>query len=156
MADVYLGYPASPSLRPTTVAPRREAVPATGAPPAGIRPRPGRPSSNKLLLRQSWERTWDDESYAEAIEAVRAAIARGDVYQVNLVQHLSAPFEGDPAGLAQALAPLRPLGGDGWAIVSASPELFLAPRRPAGDDADQGHAPAGEDVEGPRRTPPST
>ena len=26
---------------------------------------------------------------------VRAAIARGDVYQVNLVQHLSAPFAGD-------------------------------------------------------------
>ena len=40
---------------------------------------------------------------------MRAAIARGDVYQVNLVQHLSAPFEGDPAGLADALAPLRPL-----------------------------------------------
>jgi para-aminobenzoate synthetase component I len=55
------------------------------------------------------------------------------VYQVNLVQHLAAPFEGDPAGLAAALAPLnplhpRPLSGDGWTIVSASPELFLARR----------------------------
>jgi para-aminobenzoate synthetase component 1 len=64
---------------------------------------------------------------------VRAAIARGDVYQVNLVQHLSAPFAGDAAGLAERLAPLRPrqqraLRGDGWAIVSASPELFLARR----------------------------
>ena len=58
-----------------------------------------------------WERTWDDDAYAGAIEAVRAAIARGDVYQVNLVQHLSAPFDGDPAGLAAALAPLRPLHG---------------------------------------------
>ena len=64
---------------------------------------------------------------------VRAAIARGDVYQVNLVQHLSAPFEGEPPALEAALAPLRPLqprslAGDGWAIVSASPELFLARR----------------------------
>src|SRR5207248_7710416 len=65
--------------------------------------------------------------------AVREAIARGDVYQVNLVQHLAAPFRGDPRGLAGRLARLRPLCprplvGDGWAIVSASPELFLARR----------------------------
>jgi para-aminobenzoate synthetase component 1 len=100
-----------------------------------------------------WELSWDDAGYAAAIEAVRAAIARGDVYQVNLVQHLSAPFAGDPAGLADALAPLRPLAprpfrGDGWTIVSASPELFLARQgnrlvtkpikgtRPLGEDVD--------------------
>src|SRR5207247_9027809 len=56
-----------------------------------------------------------------------------DVYQVNLVQPLSASFDGDPAGLAHALAPLRPLAPrpfvtDDWAVVSASPELFLAKR----------------------------
>jgi para-aminobenzoate synthetase component 1 len=67
------------------------------------------------------------------VEAVREAIARGDVYQVNLVQHLSAPFSGDPAGLVECLAPLRPLQprpllGGGWAIVSASPEVFLSRR----------------------------
>jgi para-aminobenzoate synthetase component 1 len=77
--------------------------------------------------------TWTALQHREAVAAVRAAIARGDVYQVNLVQHLSASFEGDPAGLTAALAPLRPLHprplvGDGWAIVSASPELFLARR----------------------------
>jgi para-aminobenzoate synthetase component 1 len=72
---------------------------------------------------------------------------------VNLVQHLSAPFAGSPRALAEALAPLhplqpRPLIGDGWAIVSASPELFLARRgdrlvtmpikgtRPIGEDID--------------------
>ena len=71
--------------------------------------------------------------YAAAIGAVRAAIARGDVYQVNLVQHLSAPFAGEPARVAHALAPLRPLqprpfSGDGWSVVSASPELFLSRR----------------------------
>jgi para-aminobenzoate synthetase component 1 len=69
------------------------------------------------------------------------------------VQHLSACCEGEPASLAAALAPLaplapRPLCGDGWAIVSASPELFLGRRgsrlwtmpikgtRPAGSTAD--------------------
>jgi para-aminobenzoate synthetase component I len=97
-----------------------------------------------------WSRTWNDEDYAAAVENVRAAIARGDVYQVNLVQHLSAPFSGDPRGLAQALGPLHTctLAGDGWTIVSASPELFLARRgdrlwtkpikgtRPLGEDVD--------------------
>jgi para-aminobenzoate synthetase component I len=52
---------------------------------------------------------------------------------VNLVQHLSAPFDGDPNALAEALAPLHPLypralSGAGWSIASASPELFLARR----------------------------
>jgi para-aminobenzoate synthetase component 1 len=67
---------------------------------------------------------------------VRAAIARGDVYQVNLVQHLSASCPGDPSGLgsslAAALATLRPLKrpflARNWAVVSASPELFLSRR----------------------------
>src|SRR5207248_1704534 len=101
-----------------------------------------------------WERTWTDAEYAAALASVRASIARGDVYQVNLVQHLSAPFEGDPAGLAAALAPLEPLHpspllGGGWAIVSASPELFLARR---GDRVwtcpIKGTRPLGEPVEG--------
>ncbi|MGH3071937.1 MAG: hypothetical protein ACRDNB_06665, partial [Gaiellaceae bacterium] len=48
------------------------------------------------------------QEYGDAVEAVRGAIERGDVYQVNLVQHLSAPFAGDPAGLALALEPLAP------------------------------------------------
>jgi para-aminobenzoate synthetase component I len=80
-----------------------------------------------------WEATWSADDYAGAVDTVRAAIYEGDVYQVNLVQHLRASFAGDPAGLAHALAPLRPLEpavleGDGWAIVSASPELLLQKR----------------------------
>ena len=80
-----------------------------------------------------WAPSWAPQEYAAAIDEVRAAIARGDVYQVNLVQHLSAPFAGEPDALARALAPLcplqpRPFVGDGWAVVSASPELFLSRR----------------------------
>jgi para-aminobenzoate synthetase component 1 len=112
-----------------------------------------RPEKGRDLRVGEWKRSWSDEAYAHAIDAVRAAIERGDVYQVNLVQHLSAEFEGDPASLARALAPLRPivprpLEGKNWAVVSASPELFLARRgdrlvtmpikgtRPIGEDVD--------------------
>jgi para-aminobenzoate synthetase component 1 len=85
---------------------------------------------------------------------VRAAIARGDVYQVSLVQHLSAPFVGDPATLAGALALLHPLypeplTGEGWAVVSASPELFLARRgRRVWTAPIKGTRPVGVRVEG--------
>jgi para-aminobenzoate synthetase component I len=101
-----------------------------------------------------WEQTWTDEAYAAAIDAVRAAIERGDVYQVNLVQHLSAAFDGDPWSFAAALAPLqplvrRPLAGKDWAVVSGSPELFLARRgQTLVTKPIKGTRPAGQDVEG--------
>jgi para-aminobenzoate synthetase component I len=81
----------------------------------------------------AWRPTWSETDYVAAIDDVRAAIAEGDVYQVNLVQHLEAEFDGDPRALAAALAPLRPLepaplAGPGWTIVSASPELLLSRR----------------------------
>jgi para-aminobenzoate synthetase component 1 len=72
---------------------------------------------------------------------------------VTLVQHLSAPFAGEPSGLAAALAHLRPLvpgpfAGPGFAIVSASPELFLARRgRRLVTKPIKGTRPAGEDVD---------
>ena len=93
-----------------------------------------------------WERTWEDDAYGAAVEAVAAAIAAGDVYQVNLVQHLSAPFRGDPAGLAgraraapaaRAPAARRRGLGDRLGLARAVPRAA----RPARvDDADQGHA----------------
>jgi len=80
-----------------------------------------------------WVQTWSAADYAGAVRRVRSAIERGDVYQVNLVQHLSAPFAGDPGALAARLAALaphnpEPYRGNGWTIVSGSPELFLARR----------------------------
>jgi para-aminobenzoate synthetase component 1 len=132
VADLYLGYGLSRTLRRSTVSDPPEPCPL---PPAAVRVRTAvEPTPPVGRYRAGdWERTWDESSYAAAVEAVRDAIAAGDVYQVNLVQHLSAPFVGDPAGLASALAPLRPFEprpflGDGWAVISASPELFLARR----------------------------
>ncbi len=132
VADVYLGYRLSQDLRRSPLPPPPEPCPL---PAAAVRVRPADepPPEGGPFSIGPWEPTWSRSDYARAIEAVKEAIARGDVYQVNLVQHLSAPFRGDPAGLAWALAPLRPLQprplvGEGWAIVSASPELFLARR----------------------------
>ena len=132
VADLYLGYGLSTTLRRTAVADPPEPCPL---PLAACRIR----RADEVIRRAGdfsvgeWQRSWDDDTYSSAIAAVRQAIAEGNVYQVNLVQHLSAAFEGDPRGLAVRLAPLRPLhpeplSGDGWTIVSASPELFLARR----------------------------
>ena len=153
VADLYLGYGLSEPLR------RTAAIPAPPEPcplpllACRIRPAPQRRYEATPFEVGAWERTWDDEEYAGAIEAVREAISRGDVYQVNLVQHLAADFEGDPAGLAPALLRLRPLQGrpfigDEWAIVSASPERFLSRRgRQLVTLPIKGTRPAGVDVE---------
>jgi para-aminobenzoate synthetase component 1 len=194
VADLYLGYGLSQAIR------RRR----TAAPPEPCRlpllacaVRSGRyavgnedngSTSSEGFRVGEWSATWQPAAYAAAVECVREAIGRGDVYQVNLVQHLSAPFDaavfdeagtgeagsdeagsdeagsdeagsggaslaGAAAALAAALSPLDPLipgplVGDGWAVVSASPELFLARRgrriwtmpikgtRPAGSGAE--------------------
>jgi len=103
-----------------------------------------------------WRTTWSEADYARAVDVVRAAIFEGDVYQVNLVQHMRAPFAGDVAALAAALAPLRPLEpalleGDGWAIVSASPELLLQKRGSVIRTSPiKGTRPAGVHVESPK------
>jgi para-aminobenzoate synthetase component I len=153
VADVFLGYGLSQPLRREAAAPPSEPCRLPLLACAVRSEQPDEADPRAAFRIGAWERSWTDDEYAAAVEAVREAIARGDVYQVNLVQHLAAPFAGDPRALAAALAPLRPLhprplAGDGWAIVSASPELFLARRgdrlvtmpikgtRPAGEDVD--------------------
>jgi para-aminobenzoate synthetase component 1 len=132
IAEVYLGYCLSEVLRRTPMPAPPEPCPL---PSLAFRIRPADeapPRAGRFAIGE-WEPTWEPADYMQAIEDVRAAIARGDVYQVNLVQHLSAPFDGDSAGIAAALArfrPLegRPLFGEDWANVSASPELLLRRR----------------------------
>jgi para-aminobenzoate synthetase component 1 len=152
VADVFLGYRLSESLRRSPAPAPPDPCPL---PLAACRIRRADESlaAGGRFRIGTWTPSWAEADYGAAIEAVQASIAEGDVYQVNLVQHLSAPFRGDPAGLAERLAPLRPLhgrplAGDRWTIVSASPELFLARRgrrvwtmpikgtRPAGADDD--------------------
>jgi para-aminobenzoate synthetase component I len=134
-ADLFLGYGLSSAIRRTATPGPPEPCPALPLAACSVRrgPYPVARYDNGEARIGSWEQTWTPAEYGAAVERVRAAIARGDVYQVNLVQHLTAPFTGDPGSLASALAPLRPLSpdpyvGDGWTIVSASPELFLSRR----------------------------
>jgi para-aminobenzoate synthetase component 1 len=153
VADLYLGYGLAQTIRRGRRPPPPEPCPLPLA-VACVRDPSVRPASTPGGHARigDWDRTWTATEHAAAVGAVRAAIRDGDVYQVNLVQHLSAPFAGDPREVARRLAHLRPLvpeplEGPGWAVVSASPELFLARRgravvtmpikgtRPAGEAA---------------------
>jgi para-aminobenzoate synthetase component 1 len=93
--------------------------------------RPPRSAARGAATVGTWARTWPAAEHRSAVERVRAAIARGDLYQANLVAHRSAVFSGDPAAVAAALraVPGTPyagsLAGDGWSVHSASPESFL-------------------------------
>lgn len=156
VADVYLGYGLSGALRraPTPVPPEPCRLPLLAA---RVRARNEAHSATQARFEVGkWRPTWAPAAYAAAVDEVRAAIARGDVYQVNLVQHLEAEFAGEPDGLAAAVAALgplhpRPLAGDGWAIVSASPELFLSRRgRTLRTMPIKGTRPLGEDVDDPK------
>jgi para-aminobenzoate synthetase component I len=134
VADLFLGYGLSSELRRGAAPLPPEPCPALPLAACALRPSRSVGSHDNADFRIGpWKRSWTPAQYAGAVEHVRGAIKRGDVYQVNLVQHVAAPFAGDPWALAARLAPLvndhrEPFSGDGWAIVSASPELFLARR----------------------------
>jgi para-aminobenzoate synthetase component 1 len=79
------------------------------------------------------------EAWMDGVEAIRAAIGRGDIYQANLTRRLEAPFAGDPWPLFRRLRTGDPalfagyldLGpspatGSPRALLSASPEPFLS------------------------------
>jgi para-aminobenzoate synthetase component I len=88
----------------------------------------------------AWQDSWTAAEHADAVREVRAAIARGDVYQVNVVGHASAPYVGDPMPALRRVAALpgARYGGvltggrwagdrpDGWALASASPETLVS------------------------------
>jgi para-aminobenzoate synthetase component 1 len=133
VADLYLGYGLSRAIRRTTMPAPPEPCAALPLAACRVRSTPLAVDRDRSIRIGEWERTWTEAEYRGAIEDVRDAIARGDVYQVNLVQHLRAPFTGAARGLAARLAALAPrhpdaFAGDGWWVLSASPELFLARR----------------------------
>jgi para-aminobenzoate synthetase component 1 len=78
-----------------------------------------------------WMPSWTSRQHADAVRRVREAIARGDVYQVNVVGHSSAAYLGDPMPALRRVAALpgaaygRVLAGAGWAIATASPEMLV-------------------------------
>ena len=81
----------------------------------------------------------DRSTWMDGVDAVRAAIGRGEIYQANLARRLAAPFAGDPwpifrrlrtgdPALFAAYLDLGPSPATGAprALLSASPEPFLA------------------------------
>ena len=113
VADLYLGYGLSEATRRTRTPSPPEPCPALPLAACSVRPGAypvGHDENNRVSGRPSgavssfglgsWERTWGDTEYEAAVDRVRAAIERGDVYQVNLVQHLSAPCPGSPREVA--------------------------------------------------------
>jgi para-aminobenzoate synthetase component 1 len=97
------------------------------------RPWPGPPWHGPQA--RAWESSLDRDSYEKGVEAIRQAIAAGDVYQVNLCRVLSAPAPKgfDVAALGAALAEGNPapysavvrVPSAGVHVASASPERFL-------------------------------
>ena len=75
--------------------------------------------------------TLSPDAHAQAVEAIHAAIARGESYQINFTFPLLGSYHGDPAALyARMLQAQRPpfgalIDNGDWAILSASPELFF-------------------------------
>nr|WP_205752827.1 chorismate-binding protein [Cryptosporangium phraense] len=93
--------------------------------------RPPAPRSPAGWSLGPWVSSWRPGEHRAAVEAARAAIARGDVYQVNIVGHASAPYLGDPDAALAAVAGLPGatwagrLRGDGWALATGSPECLV-------------------------------
>jgi para-aminobenzoate synthetase component I len=87
----------------------------------------------------AWSSSLDRAGFCSGVDAIRDAIAAGDVYQVNLTRRLSAPVDrdADVAALGAALAEGNPapfsavvrLPTAGVHVASASPERFLARHR---------------------------
>jgi para-aminobenzoate synthetase component 1 len=78
---------------------------------------------------------FDRPAFEAMVERVRDEIARGEIYQANVARRLSASFSGDPWPVYRRLRtgdPVTHAGyldlGEGRAILSASPEPFLAVR----------------------------
>ena len=145
MADLYLGYGLSSTIRrrhsplPPEPCPLPFAACAVRQSPPAVERDDG---ATEAIRFGPWQPTWGAASYGEVVERVREAIARGDVYQVNLVQHLSATFAGDPGTVAARLGRLKPrhpepYRGSDWSVVSAIGlrVAWLQASQPGGDRA---------------------
>ena len=85
--------------------------------------------------RAAWRTSLGQDAFCSGVDEIRAAIAEGEVYQVNLTRRLSAPApaDADVAALGAALAAGNPapyaavvrVPSAGVHVASASPERFL-------------------------------
>lgn len=78
-------------------------------------------------VRSNFER----EEYEEAVRLVKEYVREGDTFQANISQRLSFESDAEPIDLYARLRETNPspymglIEGDGWAVVSSSPELLV-------------------------------
>ncbi|WIN00863.1 chorismate-binding protein [Actinoplanes oblitus] len=97
---------------------------------------PGSPQHETGWQLGPWRASWTPEQHADAVEQVREAIGRGDVYQVNVVGHACAPYVGNPTAALRRVAALPGAKYGGvlgdaagrWALATASPETLVEVR----------------------------
>ncbi|RBY87997.1 aminodeoxychorismate synthase component I [Blastococcus sp. TF02A-30] len=133
----YVGYEAAAGLDPALpVHPRDEDAPPLAVfalcdraePVAPIAPPPGLARGYSV---GPWRRGWSEEGHRADVERVRARIAAGETYQLNLTTRLTADVSGDLEQLyadlawAQRGAHAAYLDLGRWVVASASPELFV-------------------------------
>lgn len=129
----FITYETSPAFDPALAARPAAGLPLAwfaiyeSASPFGVPPLGGNGNQPNV-----WQPSISEQTYAEKIDAIRAAIARGETYQVNFTFPLLADFSGEAQALfAQLAASQRGdysafIETDDFAICSASPELFFA------------------------------
>lgn len=97
---------------------RRASLPIQAAPSPAVR-------FGELVSDTSFDQ------YCAAVEQVKRAVARGDIYQAVIGRMLSAPFEGDPFAVYRTLKRCNPspflfyLRDDRGVLLGASPELAV-------------------------------
>ena len=105
-------------------------------------PRPAARSNGRrrpLAAPTAFTSLTSHDAWVRDVEAVREAIAHGDIYQANLTRRLEAPFDGDPWPVFRRLRTgdpalfagfldigPSPANGRPRALLSASPEPFLS------------------------------
>lgn len=94
-------------------------------------PQPHAPAPPGAYQIGTWQPDTSRARYADAVAAIRAAIERGETYQVNYTMRLHASFAGDDLAFyeqiraAQAASYCAYLRLGRYRILSASPELFF-------------------------------
>jgi anthranilate synthase component 1 len=97
---------------------------------------------------------FDRDGYLDAVRRVKGRIREGETFQTNISQRLSFDSDAPPLDLYARLRETNPspymgvVDGDGWSVVSSSPELLVRMRddelvtrpiagtRPSGADPD--------------------
>jgi para-aminobenzoate synthetase component 1 len=103
------------------------------------RPVPDSRSTFEAAVPTTFRSGTSHTAWIAGVEAVRAAIGRGEIYQANLTRRLEAPFAGDPWPLFRRLRTgdpalfagyldlgASPATGAARALLSASPEPYLS------------------------------